>query len=187
MPEVRLIVESASCLADYGSVPIAFEVRERLDLDGVEKLGTLSVRSPFTKDYDQIAGNRPIDWADRWDLRRWRFAGAFAGDERIGGIALAMDAADVEGPSAPSSTVLIWDLRVHPAHRRRGVGRRLLAFAEEHARAAGVAAVRVETQDINVPACRFYARAGYTFVEMNRHAYAKCPDEVQLIWQKELG
>ena len=44
----------------------------------------------------------------------------------------------------------------------------------------------VETQDINVPACRFY-EAGYVLTEINPRASADLPDEVQLIWQKDLG
>jgi hypothetical protein len=51
---------------------------------------------------------------------------------------------------------------------------------------AGKRLIKVETQDINVPACRFYGRMGYELIETNRNAYPEFPDEVQLIWQKSL-
>jgi hypothetical protein len=44
----------------------------------------------------------------------------------------------------------------------------------------------VETQDINVPACRFYAAAGYVLVRVEPQAYPTLPDETRLIWQKQL-
>lgn len=42
-----------------------------------------------------------------------------------------------------------------------------------------------ETQDVNVPACRFYARQGFMLGAVNHGAYPDLPNEVQLLWQKE--
>ena len=44
----------------------------------------------------------------------------------------------------------------------------------------------VETQDINLPACRLYTYTGYTLVSIDRFAYPTLPDEAQLIWQIDL-
>jgi GNAT superfamily N-acetyltransferase len=186
--------EPASCVREYGLVPIAFEVNERLELEHVNpgtghlSLGTRAVEPGYVKDYDQVPGHRPGEWADRWDLSRWWFAAAFADGRRVGGAAVVMDTSEVEGAAAARGEVaLLWDLRVHPDYRRRGVGRRLIGFAEDHARALGIRRMKVETQDVNVAACRTYAGAGYVLVEINRCAYTELPDEVQLIWQKDLG
>jgi hypothetical protein len=46
--------------------------------------------------------------------------------------------------------------------------------------------MRIETQNINVPACRFYARRGYLLGAVHRYAYPQLPDETQLLWYKEL-
>ena len=43
-----------------------------------------------------------------------------------------------------------------------------------------------ETQNTNVPACRFYAAAGLVLSEANAGAYRAFPDEVQLIWRKRI-
>jgi len=63
----------------------------------------------------------------------------------------------------------------------------LLRFAEDQARARGARRMRAETQDVNVPACRFYAGTGYVLGAVKQFAYADFPGEVQLIWQKELA
>jgi hypothetical protein len=44
----------------------------------------------------------------------------------------------------------------------------------------------VETQNSNAAACRFYARQGCVLLAANRGAYVELPDEIQLLWYKEL-
>ncbi len=55
---------------------------------------------------------------------------------------------------------VLWDLRVHPDHQRSGVGSALLDRAVEWSRAEGMTQLKIETQDTNVAACRFYAARG---------------------------
>ena len=61
----------------------------------------------------------------------------------------------------------LWDLRVHPDHRGRG----------------SCTILKVETQNINLPACRLYAGEGCTLASIDALAYPTIPEEVQLIWQ----
>ncbi|HUA52422.1 MAG TPA: GNAT family N-acetyltransferase [Candidatus Sulfotelmatobacter sp.] len=53
------------------------------------------------------------------------------------------------------------DLAVAPAHRRRGVGRRLLAAVEDAARALGCCKVTLEVRDDNATAQGLYRALGY--------------------------
>jgi hypothetical protein len=46
--------------------------------------------------------------------------------------------------------------------------------------------LRVETQNINLPAGGFYARQGCRLISINRRGYEAFPNEVQLIWSLEL-
>jgi len=46
--------------------------------------------------------------------------------------------------------------------------------------------MKAETQNINVPACRFYAKHGFTLGVVNRFAYQEFPDEVELVWYRKL-
>nr|ART39461.1 J331 [uncultured bacterium] len=81
---------------------------------------------------------------------------------------------------------VIWDIRVSPEFRGRRIGSALFRVAERWARANGCRQLKVETQNINVAACRYYGAQGFQLMEANRHGYPEFPDEVQLIWWKVL-
>ena len=81
---------------------------------------------------------------------------------------------------------VLWDIRVHRDHRCRGVGTQLFKRAAAWARERGCCFLKIETQNVNVPACRFYAAQGCELGAINRHAYAECPDEVELVWYVDL-
>lgn len=57
--------------------------------------------------------------------------------------------------------LLVDNVAVDPAAQGRGVGRRLLAFAEDHARAAGCAEVRLYTNERMAANIALYERLGY--------------------------
>ena len=52
-------------------------------------------------------------------------------------------------------------LAVDPAHRRRGIARRLVAWLEESALTAGTFVVGLELRALNQPAREFYQTLGY--------------------------
>jgi len=53
-------------------------------------------------------------------------------------------------------------LAVHPDCQGKGVGRALMAYAETIARECGALAVRLDTHEGNLPACRLYESCGYS-------------------------
>lgn len=82
----------------------------------------------------------------------------------------------------------LWDLRVRPGYRRSGIGTQLLIHAADWARLKGCAQLRIESQNVNVAACRFYARH-CTLGGIERYGYAACPDvahEAMLLWYLDL-
>jgi ribosomal protein S18 acetylase RimI-like enzyme len=81
---------------------------------------------------------------------------------------------------------VLWDLRVAPEARGRGVGSALFREVEAWARTRGCRELKVETQNVNVAACRFYAHMGCSLGALNSHAYPEVPDEVQLLWYRSL-
>ena len=177
----------------YGAVPIAFEVRERLAVEliadgiGGVRLNRCAVEAPYTKDYDAIPGQRPDEWPAQWDLVHWCLCAAFRDDAHVGGVAVVLDTRQMSGSRSDVGEAVIWDIRVRPDQRNLGVGRKLLAFAEDRARSAGKLRLSVETQNNNVAACQFYAGAGFALRSFDRLAYPTLPDEVQLIWSKPLN
>ena len=99
---------------------------------------------------------------------------------------IAYDTPGVDMLEGRSDLAVLWDIRVFQGARSQGVGTQLFTAAEQWARRRGCRTMKIETQNINVPACRFYAHMGCTLGVINRYAYTHIENEVQLIWYKEL-
>ena len=65
--------------------------------------------------------------------------------------------------------VLVENVAVEPAVQGRGIGRRLMAYAEAEARSLGVGEVRLFTNERFADDLRFYERLGYE--EFDRRPY----------------
>ena len=143
---------------------------------------------PFIKDYDREDPEEgPDRWAKRFDLTNWGFLAAFCDAQRIGAEVIAHDSDDLNFPQGRKDIAAIWDIRVAPGHRGKGIGRRLLVAVEDWSRSRGCTLLKIETQNINVPACRFYAAFGCTLGMFNEHAYKDFPTEAKLVWFKDLS
>jgi GNAT superfamily N-acetyltransferase len=181
-----------AALAYYATIPAAFLVERILDptriAPGLVDLAALErvLDVPYVKDYDEIASDRPTSWAARWDVSPWALITAADGAALVGGAVVAFDTAGVEMLEGRRDLAVLWDIRVAPDARRRGLGSRLFRAAENAARARGCVELKVETQNINVPACRLYLKNGCVLRSVNRAAYAQFPEEVQLLWCKTL-
>lgn len=177
-------------LLEYCKVPISFTVASRYRVEPVRNgLGgwTLTeepVPRPYTKDYDLIVGERPGDWATRFDVSCWGMLSVFAGRDRIGGAVIAFKAPGVRMLEGRSDLAVLWDMRVHPEYRRQGIGRRLFPRIATWAAAQRCRELKVETQNVNVPACKYYARMGCELPAIHPDAYPDLPDEVQLLWYR---
>jgi GNAT superfamily N-acetyltransferase len=190
-PPVIIREESPVSLPEYARVSIAFRVESRFRIERLDGgLGGLrfSLESvePYVKDYDTVLEDRPTQWPLLWDLSNWGFLSAFAGDERVGGAAIAWKTAGLPMLGGRDDVAILWDLRVHPSFRGQGIGRRLFGHALRWAAERGCTRLDVETQNINVPACRFYAHEGCVLRSVDFHAYGEL-DEVQLIWSIDLS
>ena len=193
---VRAVAEPLEKLGDYARIPIAFEVRRVVVIpyepcdDGspdADPFLTRAVPEPYVKDYDAIPGNHPTAWKRIFTGARLAMLVASVGGERAGGAIVLCDAPRLSLLGGRRDLALLWDLRVAPARRGHGVGRALFAAAESWAGAASCTGLLIETQDVNVPASRFYARQGCRLGAAHPQAYADCPEEVQLLWYKPLG
>jgi GNAT superfamily N-acetyltransferase len=188
--DVTICEEPSASLGDYASIPIAFEVASEFEVrrEG-ERFGLSEVRvsSPYIKDYDALPGEQPSEWAGRFDVSRWGVLAARAEGRRVGGAVIAFDTPGVDMLEGRRDLAVLWDIRVAPEARGKGVGAALFRAAEAWARARGCRQLKVETQNLNVPACRFYARQGCVLTAVDPSAYPGLPGEIQLLWYKELG
>jgi len=188
---VAIVEESPGTLEQYSLVTIAFRVEKRFRIEPVNGGigGLLLIEEsvpPYVKDYDAIPGERPTNWPNRWDLSNWGILTAYDGAEQVGGAAIAWRTPGLHDLDDRDDLAVLWDLRVHPGYRGRGVGYRLFSRALDWARSRNCRRFKVETQNINVPACRFYTRQGCELSAIDRCAYPDLPDEVQLVWSRDL-
>jgi len=177
--------------AEYACLPIVFDVRSVLDVARGPEPDTFTlterrIEPSYRKDYDASAGEEPGVWSQQFDTSNWVFFIARLDDEPVGAAAVAHATPALHMLEGRDDLAVLWDIRVLPSARRSGVGSALLKEAQMWARAKGCTTMKVETQNINTAACRFYARHGFVLRSANSDVYPDSPAEVQLLWYKDL-
>ncbi len=188
-----MIVEiPISRLPEYAQIPISFEVRTVFDLELPQGgLGGIHFHErpvpPYIKDYDLLGS--PLTWPLEFDLQNWGLFLALDGDLPLGGAAVAWNTNGVHLLEGHIDLSVLWDIRVVPAMRGKGIGTLLFEHAADWSKARGCKLMKIETQNVNVNACRFYAARGARLGDIRRFAYRHEPSvahEAQLNWYLEL-
>jgi GNAT superfamily N-acetyltransferase len=191
--EIREV--TADILPRYDRVPIAMRVESVLRVEELNGgLGGLrmveqTLDEPYEKDYDAYEPEGAARWAELFDVSHWGFFVACDGDEPVGGAVVAFRSPGVDLLEGREDLAALWDLRVRPDRRREGIGTRLFRHAADWARRQGCTQLKAETQNVNVPACRFYARQGCHLGAIDRYAYTadeRVAHETMLIWRLDL-
>jgi GNAT superfamily N-acetyltransferase len=185
------ITNNASYPNGYADIPIAFEVRQILKVVPGPQVGEFyldqhNLPAPYVKDYDGIRSEHPSTWATQFDISNWGFLAAHLEGQCVGRAVVVCKTPDLNILEERDDLAVLWDIRVAPLARGEGVGTALFRAAENWARVRGLRQLKVETQNINVAACRFYESVGCKLLKINPDAYPELPDEVQLLWYKDL-
>lgn len=184
---VRVESDSFDNLDAYESVSIAFEVNSRLSLAGLlDPSMPQFLEEPMPrrfKDYDADAAERPSSLPGRFDVAGWRAFAAFEGSRRVGGIIVGHDSPTFGMLRGDPATAVIVDLRVDARFRGQGVGAALLSAGVVWATSRDFSELIVETQDVNVAACRFYSSNGFRIVSVEPRGYGAEILEAKLIWR----
>ena len=189
---IEVAEEPMSALPAYARVPIIFTVDRMLDVtnrddgSGGFVLSERRLDVPYEKDYDRIAGEGPLEWARRFDVSNWALFTARLATRIVGGATIAFDTPELTMLEGRRDLAVLWDIRVSPDARRQGVGSALFKSVETWSQLHGGRQLKVETQNTNVRACRFYERQGCQLRAVHRAAYPELPEEIQLLWYKDL-
>ena len=185
---MRIIEIPPSHLDEYARIPIAFEVRtilvpdlSRRGLDGIH-FHERPV-APYIKDYDLLGS--PPTWSDEFELKNWGIFLALDGETPVGGAVVAWNTNGVNMLESRRDMSVLWDIRVLPERRGQGIGKLLCEHAAAWSKAKGCTQMKIETQNVNVNACRFYEAQGAVLGDIRRFAYqndSRVKDEVQLNW-----
>ena len=189
--EIREVGPEA--LAEFAAIPFTFHitsifrVEEAGETPGALRLVEEPVAAPYVKDYDAVEGEGPASWPKRFDLTRWGFFIAREGGEPVGAAAVAFDTPGCGMLEGRRDFAALWDIRVQPSRRGEGIGSALFRRAVAWARERGCARLRIETQNTNVRACRFYMSRGCRLERADRNAYPPpFKHEVMLLWTQDL-
>ena len=192
--KVEVLPVNEQTLDTYSRVPISFDVSTVLQIENIENgLGGMVFREvtrkePYRQDFD--SEERPQTWLEMFDTGNWVIIQAYVAEEPIGGAIIAQRTKGVHMLNGRDDLAVLWDIRVKPEYRDKGIGTRLFGEAVAWARDKKHTQLKVETQNTNVRACRFYEKQGCKLGIVNRYAYYGEPlheDEIQLIWYLEIG
>jgi ribosomal protein S18 acetylase RimI-like enzyme len=177
-------------LNEYVKIPMWFKVTSKFNLNKVNGgLGGITfdeiVVAPYIKDLSLY--DKPLEWSKRFDISNWGFFIAYDNDLPIGGATLAYNTEGVKLLSNRKDITVLWDLRVAPEYKSMGIGSKLFSFVVNWSKERNCKQIKIETQNNNVPACKFYAKQGAVLAEINEYAYyGEDDDEVMLIWYLDL-
>jgi GNAT superfamily N-acetyltransferase len=189
---IEFAEEPIAAIPEYARVPIIFTVDRVFgvancdDDSGRFALSELRIDDPYEKDYDAVAGEGPSQWALRFDLSNWALFTARFARRIVGGATVAFDTPGLTMLEGRRDLAALWDIRVAPEFRRQGVGSTLFQRVEAWSKLHGCRQLKIETQNTNAPACRFYERQRCELRAIHRAAYPEFPEEIQLLWYKEL-
>jgi GNAT superfamily N-acetyltransferase len=192
MENIKIIEENASELSKYGEVSIALQVKTEYKIElllnglGGMIFEEVTVEKPYCLDYDADKGAGPDRWLKMWNLENWRIISAYEGNKRIGGAVLAFNTPSVNMLEGRDDIVVVWDIRIDAEHRGKGVGTAIFQKCIEWSKQKGCKRLKIETQNINVNACKFYMKQGASLGLVDRYAYKDKPGVTQLIWNIEL-
>jgi len=185
---LELRYEPIADLRGHADIPSEFEAHSVYAVsEGAHgfEVAERALGRPFCKNYDVV--ENPVEWSVALKAVQCIRISAFAGSDRVGGVIAAVATPSLVTWETLPNVAVLWDLRVAPAYRRQSVATSLLRATCVWARQVGCAELKVETQDTNPAACKFYVRSGFTLVHAQPGAYSEFPEESQLIWKKSLG
>jgi GNAT superfamily N-acetyltransferase len=141
---IEITEESIIAAAELVHVPIAFEVASVFDVSTSDAgLGgiTLSERRldiPYMKDYDTVGAENPTQWSERFDISNWGLNVARSNGELVGGAVVAFNTEDMCLLEGRRDFAILWDMRVLPEARGRGIWSALFRVVKSWAAARGV-------------------------------------------------
>jgi ribosomal protein S18 acetylase RimI-like enzyme len=181
---LRLEVNAVDTLRAYAAIPSRFRTQTVFEVGEEEGAFTLHERAlpaPLSKDYDELED--PLQWPQLFDVGRWAMVHAFAGTRLVGGAIVAFDTPGLDMLQGRRDLAVLWDIRVRPDVQGQGIGAALFRAAKHWSTQRDVRTLRIETQNVNVAACRFYRAMGCRLVAAEASAYPALPGETKLLWE----
>ena len=151
----------------YDRIPMLVDVKSAYALEKLDNgLGGVILKEIPTRQYVKDLGKfaKATEYINLFDITNRAFFMAFDGDKPVGGATVVSD-------TDRDDLSVLWDLRVDGDYKRRGIGAELFNMAAEWSRARGFKQMKIECQNNNVPACKFYRKQGAALGKIDEYAY----------------
>ena len=174
----------------YDQIPMTVHVSAyyRIDKDNRDLGGFTLVETPiepYIKDFCVGDDESITRWEKRWDISNWAFFMAFDGERPVGGATIVSRTKEINMLSGRDDLAVLWDIRVDDAYKHKGIGQALFDMSVNWSREQGLVQMKIECQNNNIPAIRFYHKQGAILSSIDEYAYYNEPEyrhETQLIW-----
>ena len=143
---------------------------------------------PYIKDFCVGKDETVARWKC-FDLSHWAFFMAFDGEQPVGAATVASRDNELNMLSGRDDLAILWDIRVNGDYKRQGIGQALFDMAADWSRSQELVQLKIECQNNNIPAVRFYHKQGAALSAIDEYAYYSEPqyrNETQLIWYLDL-
>lgn len=128
---------------------------------------------------------RAKDYEKEFDISNWGFYMAFDNENAVGAVTIVSKTDNILMLEGRDDLAVLWDIRVADAYKHRGIGQRLFELAVDWCKSKGLKQLKIECQNNNVPACKFYHIQGAILSKIDEYAYyheEDCRQEVQFVW-----
>jgi ribosomal protein S18 acetylase RimI-like enzyme len=175
-------------LEEYGKIPFCYDADKKYELNKVDNgLGGILLELVDVEPYHKDFGPRVDRWKEMFDIFNWKFfVASNENDEIIAGCTVVTRTPDCNMLEGRNDLAILWDIRVAKEYRHQGIGQHLFGMAEDFAKENGFKQLKVECQNTNPDAVRFYHKQGMMLCAINEFAYPDCPNEAQLLWYMDL-
>ncbi len=181
-----------SYLEVYDSVDMLVHVRSIYVLEKINRgLGGFVLKEEPVEEYwkDFRKYEKASDYEKEFDITNWEFFMAFDEDRPVGAATVVSRTGNVNMLEGREDLSVLWDIRVSNDYKHKGIGQKLFDMAKNWSVRQGFKQLKIECQNNNVPACKFYHKQGAVLSKIDEYAYYKDVDirnEVQFIWYLEL-
>lgn len=171
-------------LEEYQSIPMIKKFSSLITFDEQNNLKETPVKK------------QEIDLAAEEDINEWKqlfpinTSGIFVltkDEKMIAGVIVLTHAPKIHLLENNLDNAILWDIRIDPQYQGLGLGKKLFNLACDYAKNQQCKALIIETQNNNPKAIKFYQHMGASLYKTKEHAYPEQPDEVQILFKKELS
>lgn len=180
------------CFVAYDEISMLVHVKSEYSVNKMNGgLGGILLEEKPVKEYvkDLSTYEIAMEYEQQFDISNWAFYMAFDDGNPVGAVTIASRTKNVNMLDERNDLALLWDIRVADEYKHQGIGQKLFDLAVDWSKRQGLQQMKIECQNNNVPACKFYHKQGAVLCKIDEYAYYNDLDirnEIQLIWYLNL-